>query len=72
MSIIHRRLRKLEGEFGARADGEPQQSSALVVRNLAQELVLDSDRCVEILRECGCLSRGPLCLMDLSAIPDGQ
>jgi hypothetical protein len=56
MKIIERRLRKLEGEFGPRAEGKPEQSSALVVLNLAQELALDPDTCVEILRECGFLS----------------
>ena len=57
MKIIDRRLRKLEGEF---EPAEPQPCCALVVRSLAQELALDPDTCVEILRECGFLSSSPV------------
>ena len=70
MKIIERRLRKLEGEFGP-TNGKPERSSVLVVCNLAQELALDSNTCVEILWASGFLSNGALCLVDLNDIPDG-
>jgi hypothetical protein len=48
----------------------PQQSSPLVVRDLARSLMLDPDACIEILRERGLLSSGTLCVVDLGKIPD--
>jgi hypothetical protein len=48
----------------------PQQSSPLVVRDPAQELMLDPDACIEIPPETGLLSSGTLCVVDLGKIPD--
>ncbi len=35
------------------------------------ELVLDLDRCAEILDECGFLPKGRFCVVNLCGIPDG-
>jgi hypothetical protein len=55
MQRILRRVEKLENGWNQASEaGEP-----LVVLLAGQELALDADRCVEILRESGFLARGP-------------
>jgi hypothetical protein len=34
-------------------------------------LALDQDRCIQILRECGFLTTGPVGVVNLGQIPDG-
>jgi hypothetical protein len=51
--------------------GEPLPSIPVIVRDLAQELSLHSDTCIEILRERGLLTGRRLCAVDLGKIPDG-
>jgi hypothetical protein len=68
MKAIGNRLCKLESRFGLRSKREPM----LVVLSLAERrLAVDEDACVQILRECGFLSTGPVSLVNLGKIPDG-
>jgi hypothetical protein len=67
MKTIGRRLRRLEDQLRP-ADGKT--TLLLVACNAGQELALDDDVCKPILRESGFLS-GPICVMDLTNIPDG-
>ena len=62
---IIRRIRHLEDRFGS-AGG----MSILVVTSWVT-LALDSDRCVEILRECGFLATRGIVIVDLCKIPKG-
>jgi hypothetical protein len=57
MTIIDRRIRKLEDRFWA-ADGKP--GILLVVCNAGWGLALDQDTCIHILHECGFLPTGPI------------
>lgn len=62
MKTIHSRLRRLEDRFGL-ANGEPRL--LLVVCPAGAEEVLDIDRCIQILDDCGSLpTHGPV-LVDL-------
>ena len=66
---ISKRIAKLEDQFGT-AQGETPH--LLVFTAVASELVLDEDRCIEILRECGHLPTGPgFGIVNLWEIPDG-
>lgn len=49
-----------------------QPCKVWVVRLFGRELALNDDRCVETLRECGCLPNGRrFAVADLCRIPDG-
>ncbi len=47
------------------------EQSLVVLMKAGQELALESDACIEILRECGRLPKGPCGVVDLSKIPHG-
>ena len=47
------------------------EESFMVLMSAAQDLALEPDACIEILRECGRLPKGPGGVVDLSKIPDG-
>ena len=78
---ISSRLRRLEEQFGYRDAARKRRNQSLIrVLRLDQESVLDADRCIEILEECGFLDGsgigegrlpglGPVVRLDL--IPDG-
>ncbi len=69
MKTFTRRIAKLEDQFGT-AQREPPV--LLVMSAVANELALDQDRCIEILRECGHLPTGPgFGIVYLYEIPDG-
>jgi len=68
MKAIARRLRRLEHQLSP-TDGKP--TLLLFACNAGQELALDDDACKQILRETGCLSTGPVGVVDLTSIPDG-
>jgi hypothetical protein len=68
VNTIDRRVRKLEDRFGM---GDRKQSLLLIVRNAGLGLVLDSDRCVQILGECGFLPTDPVGIVNLGQIPNG-
>jgi hypothetical protein len=69
MKTVTRRIAKLEEQLGTAQRGTPV---LLVMSAVANELALDEDRCIEILRECGRLPTGPgLGIVNLWEIPDG-
>jgi hypothetical protein len=55
----------------ARAATSDEKQLLLVVMKAGQRLALESDVCIEILRECGRLPKGPCGVVDLGKIPDG-
>ena len=68
MKSVERRLDRLEDRLAPRG----KKQMLLVVTDAAQTLALDSDRCVQILREAGRLdTRSLCCVVDLGKIPDG-
>ena len=67
MKTISKRLVKLEERLGL-ADGKPP--FLVVVTYADRSLALDQDRCVEILRECGHLRSGTMCV-NLGRVPRG-
>jgi hypothetical protein len=68
LSKLMRRIEKLEGRAGIGA----QPGIQLILMRAGQQLALDSDRCVEILKESGFLRDGPWCSsLDFGNIPDG-
>ena len=68
MKAIDRRIRRLQGRL-CPDYGQPQR--LWVVQVVGRELALDSDRCVDILRECGFLPTGRFGIVNLCGIPDG-
>ena len=68
MKAIDNRIRRLQARL-CPDNGQPQRLwvSLLVGRQLA----LDSERCVDILRECGFLPTGRFGVVSLCGIPDG-
>lgn len=68
MKTIHRRLRRVESQFGL---VKPRQVIRLVLSKAGWGLVLDRDRCLEILGECGFLSNEPIQVVKLIDIPEG-
>ena len=69
MKTVTRRIAKLEDQFGTAQRKPPV---LLVMSAAANELALDQDRCIEILRECGHLPTGPgFGIVNLWEIPDG-
>jgi hypothetical protein len=68
MKAVDRRLDRLED----RLTPQGRKPFLIVVTDAAQKLALDSDRCVQILREAGHLDTTSLsCVVDLGYIPDG-
>jgi hypothetical protein len=65
IKAVARRIRRLEDRFGS-ASGP----SGLVVVSCVT-LALDSDRCVEILRECGFVGTRGIVIVDLCKVPKG-
>ena len=65
-TIVNSRVRKLEDRFGL-GDGKPPFFIVLSRTGMA----LSKDRCIEILKEYGHLSTGPMCSVCLAAIPEG-
>jgi hypothetical protein len=65
MKAIDRRLSKLEDRLGLKKE------LFMVVLSDSEKRGLDSDTCVEILRECGFLPVGGTALVDLTQIPGG-
>jgi hypothetical protein len=69
VKAIAKRLRRLEDQFGP-ADGKPRLT--LVVCPAGWTMALDTDRCVEILGECGFVRTGPgMLLLDFLHVPHG-
>lgn len=68
MKTIDRRIRKIEDRFWP-GDGKPQL--LLVVCRAGWGLALDSNKCIDILGECGFLPTGPVGLVNLGQIPEG-
>jgi hypothetical protein len=68
MKTVIRRISQLEDQLGS-VDGK--QCAVLVVCNLGQDLALDRDTCVQILRERGFLSTGPIGVVNICHIPNG-
>jgi hypothetical protein len=65
---IARRLQKLEQDFGL---GPESEQLLMVVTAADRGLALDQDRCVQILRECEFLPKGPVGVVNLGDIPKG-
>jgi hypothetical protein len=68
MRTVRRRIGNLEDGLRPR-NGKPPL--LLVVTAAEKRLALDQDRCVQILRECGFLTTGPIALVNLAEIPTG-
>jgi len=68
MKTLTRRLCKLEDQFGI-GSGKPQL--LVVLCRSGQGLALGSDRCIQVLRECGSLRAGPIGVVNLGNIPQG-
>ena len=68
MRTIARRLQRLERGCGL---GLETEQLLMVVTAAGKRLALDPDRCVQILRECGFPSTGPVGVVNLGQIPDG-
>jgi hypothetical protein len=69
VKAIVKRLCRLEDQFGT-ADGKPRLS--LVVRPAGSTMALDTDRCIEILGECGFVQSGPgILLLNFMHVPHG-
>ena len=68
MKRVARRLDRLEDRLAPPG----RKQFLIVVTDAAERLALDSDRCVQILRDAGHLDTKSLsCLADLGYIPDG-
>ena len=67
MRTLRSRIEQLEG----RAGGARQTCIQLIVMQAGQELAIDTDRCTEILAECGYGSTAPISLLEFGDIPDG-
>jgi hypothetical protein len=68
MKSVERRLDRLEDRLAPRGKNQ----MLLVVTDAGQKLALDSDRCVQILREAGRIdSASPISVVDLGCIPNG-
>ena len=68
MKAIGRRLDRLQDRLAPQS----RKQFLIVVTDAAQKLALDTDRCVQILREAGHLDTTSLsCVVDLGYIPDG-
>jgi hypothetical protein len=68
MKAIDSRIRRLQGRLCP--DGG-QEQRLWVTTLIGRELALDSDRCVDILGECGFLPAGRFGIVSLCGIPDG-
>src|ERR1700690_4484354 len=67
MKTIDRRIRTLEDRFSL---GEPPR--LVIVCKSGSECFLDTDRCIQILGECGFLPTTPgIALVNLLGVPDG-
>ena len=54
------------------AASQGKKQFLIVVTDAAQKLALDSDTCIQILREAGRIdSASPISVVDLGCIPDG-
>jgi hypothetical protein len=68
MKTVEHRLDRLEDRFVPQG----RKQFLIVVTDAAQKLALDSDRCVQILREAGRLdTRSLFCVVDLGNLPNG-
>ena len=68
MKAVERRLDRLEGRLAPQG----RKQFLIVVTDAEQKLALDSDRCVQILREAGHLdTKSVSCCVDLGNVPDG-
>ena len=68
MRAIDSRIRRLQQRL-CPDEGQEQRIWASVI--YGQELALDTDRCVDILRECGFLPMGRFGVVSFCGIPDG-
>ena len=66
MKSTNRRIRTLEDRI---TPGKPPQ--LVVVCKAGSEEFLDTNRCIEILRECGYLPTTPVGVVNLLDVPDG-
>ena len=65
-------LKRRVGRLERRTIASQEEGLRLVLRRSDVELALDTDRCVEILREGGFVPTGPgISILDLSRVPDG-
>ena len=68
MRAIDSRIRRLHQRL-CPAEGQEQRIWVSVI--YGQEFALDTDRCVDILRECGFLPTSPFGVVSLCGIPHG-
>jgi hypothetical protein len=65
-------LKRRVGQLERRTIASQEEGLRLVLRRSEVELALDTDRCVEILREGGLVRTGPgISILDLSRVPNG-
>ena len=68
MKTVERRLDRLEDRLAPQG----RKQFLIVVTDARQKLALDSDKCVQILREAGRIDSASLIsVVDLGSIPDG-
>ena len=67
MKTIYRRLQRLEEPLRL----AQQECRVYTVRFPNQELALDTDTCLQILRECGYVPKSRFAVADFAEIPDG-
>ena len=48
-----------------------QEQMRLVVMKAGEQLALDTDTCVQILKESGVLPKASMCLLDFTSVPHG-
>src|SRR5882757_3175386 len=68
MKAINSRIRRLQQQLCPDGGAEQRLWVAVI---FGRELALDSDRCVDILRESGFLPTGRFGIVSLCGIPDG-
>ena len=68
MKAVVRRIDRLEERFMPEPEEEP---SVMILRRVDRKLALNNDACLQILRECGFLRGGSICVARLGDIPDG-
>jgi hypothetical protein len=68
MRSVVGRVSRLEQQFAALADPEPL---LVVVKRMDRRLALDSETCVQILRESGYFRGSGIRVVSLGKVPDG-
>jgi hypothetical protein len=68
MNAIRKRLCKIENQLGV---GSGIEHKLWVIIMAGQELAIDTDSCIEILRECDFLPSARFGVVNLGVIPEG-